>query len=80
LFLLHHALLPLAELHTNDLLYLLWHSNFKVKKCTPSLFRKIWLVNSLQSGKAWQDCAQQTQKSHSNTNSAISRQVYVHTC
>ena len=37
------------------------------------------LVNSLQSGKAWQECAQQTEKSHSRTNSAVSRrrQVYV---
>ena len=36
------------------------------------------LVNSLQCGKAWQECAQQTEKSNSHTNSAVSRQVYVH--
>jgi len=41
-------------------------------------FRKVLLVNSLQIGKAWQECAQQTEKSHSYTNSAVSRQVYVH--
>ena len=40
-------------------------------------FRKL-LVSSLLSGKAWQECAQQTEKSHSRTNSAVSRQVYVH--
>jgi len=38
----------------------------------------VLLVNSLQSGKALQECAQQTEKSHSHTNSAVSRQVYVH--
>jgi len=27
---------------------------------------------------AWQECAQQTEKSHSHTNFAVSRQVYVH--
>ena len=31
---------------------------------------------SLQSGKAWQACAQQTERSHSHTSSAVSRQVY----
>ena len=35
------------------------------------------LVNSLQSGKAWQECEQQKEKSHSHTNSAVSRQAYV---
>jgi len=39
----------------------------------------VLLVNSLQSGKAWQERAQQTEKSHSHTNCAVSRQVYVHT-
>jgi len=37
----------------------------------------VLLVNSLQSGKVWQACTQQTEKSHSHTNSAVSRQVYV---
>ena len=41
-------------------------------------FRKVLLVSSLLSGKAWQECAQQTEKSHSHTNSTVSRQVYVH--
>jgi len=50
----------------------------RVKKCTPSFFSKVLLVNSLQSGKAWQECAQQTEKSHYHTASAVSRQVYVH--
>jgi len=35
------------------------------------------LVNSLQSGKSWQECAQQTEKGDSHTNSAVSRHVYV---
>jgi len=38
----------------------------------------VLLFNSLQSGKAWQERAQQTEQSHSHTNSAVSRQVYVH--
>jgi len=38
----------------------------------------VLLVNSLQSGKAWQEFAQQTEKSLSHTNSAVSRQVYIH--
>ena len=37
-------------------------------------FCKGFLVN----GKAWQERAQQTEKSHSHTNSAVSRQVCVH--
>ena len=41
-------------------------------------FRQVLLVSSPQSGKAWQECSQQTEKSHSHTNSAVSRQVYVH--
>jgi len=32
----------------------------------------------VMSGKTWQECAQQTEKIHSHTNSAVSRQVYVH--
>jgi len=28
--------------------------------------------------RLWQECAQQTEKSYSHTNSAVSRQVYVH--
>ena len=42
------------------------------------VFANVLLVSSLLSGKAWQVCAQQTEKNHSHTNSAISRQVYVH--
>jgi len=38
LFLLHHALSPFSELHNNNLFYLLWHSELRVKKCIPSLF------------------------------------------
>jgi len=33
--------------------------------------------SSLLSGKAWQACAQQTEKNHSHTNSAAPHQVYV---
>jgi len=35
-----------------------------------------WSIHS-KSGKAWQECAQQTKKNHSHTNSAVTRQVYV---
>ena len=38
LFLLHHAISPFSELHSNNLLCLLWRSKLRVKKCTPSLF------------------------------------------
>jgi len=38
----------------------------------------VLLVSSLLSGKAWQACAQQTEKNHFHTNSTISRQVYVY--
>ena len=36
------------------------------------------ITSSLLSGKAWQACAQQIEKNHSHTHSAVSRQVYVH--
>ena len=78
LVLLHHAISPFSELHNNSLLYLLWHSKLRVKNVPHLCFRKVLLVNSLQSGKAWQACAQQTEKSDSHTTSAISHQVYVH--
>ena len=76
LFLLHHAISPFSKLHKNELLYLLWHSNMRVKNVPHLCFRKVLLVTSLQSGKAWQERAQQTEKSHSHTTSAVSRQVY----
>jgi len=38
----------------------------------------VLLVSSLISGKAWQACAQQTEKKHSHTDSAVSCEVYVH--
>ena len=45
----------------------------------PNLFlRKVLLVNLLQSDKAWQESAQQAEKSYTHTHSAVSRQVYVH--
>jgi len=49
----------------------------RVKKCTLSLFSQIVVGQFTQSGKAWQKCAQQPDKSLSNTNSAVSLQVYV---
>jgi len=58
LFLLHHAISPFSELRNNNLLYLLWHSNLRVKKCIHFCFRKVLLVNSFHSGKAWQERAQ----------------------
>jgi len=45
-------------------MYLILFSHSVVDQFTPS-------------GKAWQECAQQIEKSHSHTNSAVSRQVYV---
>jgi len=42
------------------------------------VFAKCCWEISLQSGMAWQACAQQTEKSHSHINSAVSRQVYAH--
>ena len=78
LFLFHNAISLFSELHNNDLLYLLWHSKSKVKKCTHLCFRNVLLVSSLLSGKAWQACAQQTEKNHSHTNCAVAHQVYVH--
>jgi len=42
------------------------------------LFLQRVLDNSLQSGEAWQERAQQTEKSRSHANSAFSRQVYLH--
>jgi len=78
LSLLHHAISPFSELHNNNLLYLLWHSNLSVKNVPHLCFRKVLLVNSLQSGKAWQVREQPTEISHSHTTSAVSRQVYVH--
>jgi len=38
LFLFHHAISLFSELHNDNLLYLLWHSKLRAKKCTPSLF------------------------------------------
>jgi len=37
LFLFHHAISLFQELYNNNLLYLLWHSKLRVRKCTPSL-------------------------------------------
>jgi len=66
LFLLHHAVSPFLELHNNSFLYLLWHSNVRVKKCTPSLFSQCCWSLSMH-----------TEKSHSHTNSAASLQAYM---
>ena len=39
----------------------------------------VLLVNSLQRGKAYQECVQQAEKSHSHTNPHVaSSQVYIH--
>jgi len=73
LFVLHHAKSPFSELHNYNFLYILWHSNLRVKKCTPSLFSQSVIG---QFTPKWQACTQQTEKSHSHTNSAVSRQIY----
>ena len=78
LFTLHHVILPFSELHNNNL-YLSWHSELRIKNVPHLSFRKMLFVSSLQSGKAWQACAQQREQSYSHRNSAISRQVYAHT-
>jgi len=41
------------------------------------VFAKCCLTVHSQSGMAWQECAQQTEKSHSHTNSEVSCQVCV---
>ena len=41
-FLLHHAISLFSVLHNNNMLYLLCHSNLRVKECTPSLFLQIF--------------------------------------
>jgi len=48
------------------------------KECTPSLFLQSVVGQTTPNGKAQQECARQTEKSHSHTNSAVSRHVYVH--
>jgi len=75
LFLLHHAKSPFSELHRNNLLYLLCHSKLRVKKCTPSLFSQSVVGQFTLSGKAWQARTQQTEKTHSHTNTTVSCQV-----
>ena len=65
------------KLHNNNLLYLSWHSTLRVKNLPHLCFCQVLLVNSFQSGNTWQECLQQTEKSHSHTNSAVSRQDYV---
>jgi len=37
-FFKHHAISLISELHSNNLLYLLWHSKVREKKCSPFLF------------------------------------------
>jgi len=49
LFLLHHAISPFLELHNNNLLYLLWHSNLRVKNVPHLCFRKVLLINAFTS-------------------------------
>ena len=48
---------------------------FEGKEMYPIFVSAVLLVNSLQSGKAWQACAQQTEKRQSHTNSADSRRA-----
>jgi len=62
LFLLHHAISPFSELDNNNLLYLLWHSNLRVRKCTPSLFSLSVVGHFTPSGKVCQTYPRQTEK------------------
>ena len=78
LFLFLHTMSLFSELHNDNLLYLIWHSKLRVKKCTRLWFCNVLLVSSLLNGKAWQACAQETERNHLHTNSTVSRQVYVH--
>jgi len=78
LLLFHHAISPFSELHNSNLLYLLWHSKLRVKKCTPSLFSRSVVGHFTPSSNAWQACTQQTEKNHSHTNSAVSCHIYLH--
>jgi len=72
LYLLHQTILAFAESHNNNLLWLLWHSNLRVKNVPYLCFHKVLLVRSLQSGKSWHECAQPTEKAPTQT-----RQLYV---
>jgi len=67
-----------SALHNDNLLYLLWHSKLKVKNVPHLWLRNVLLVSSLLNGDAWQACAQQTERNHSHTNSAVSHQVFVY--
>jgi len=51
---------------------------FKGKEMYPIFVSAVLLVNSLQSGKAWQACAQQTEKRQSHTSSEDSRRQKIH--
>jgi len=53
---------------------------FEGKKCIPSLFSLSVVGQFTPKGKAWQESAQQTEKSHFHTTYAVSCQVYVHAC
>jgi len=48
------------------------------KEMYPIFVFAVLLFSSLLSAKAWQACAQHTEKKHSHTNSAFLRQVFVH--
>jgi len=53
------------------------YKKFWLRACPIFVFTKCcWSVHA--SGKAWQACAQRTEKSHSHTTSAVLRQVYAH--
>jgi len=53
---------------------------FKIegKEMYPSFFSQCVVGHCTLSGKAWQACAQRTEKNHFHTTSAVSHQVYVH--
>jgi len=50
---------------------------FEGKKCAPSLFLLSLVGQFTPKWLGWQECAQQTEKSHSHANSAVSCQGYV---
>jgi len=59
-FLLHHPMSPFSELHNNNLLYIIMAFKIEGKEMYP-IFALAGVVGQF-TPKAWQACAQQTEK------------------
>jgi len=78
LFLFHHAISLFSELRNNNLLYLLWHSKLRVKKCTTSLISQCVVGQFTPKWSGLASMCTANRDKHPHTNSAVSHQVYVH--